>query len=121
MRRHPSRNPWRHRSSRRPPARGASASDAGVDSAGAGRPGRTTDNAPTNATALGERSHAAHSTPTRAHPLRAGPSASLATPDHALRLARTASWRLILGVTYVLVLHIPALYRRDAGGGEGST
>jgi hypothetical protein len=32
-------------------------------------------------------------------------SDSLATPDHELRLALAASWRLILGVTYVLVLH----------------
>jgi hypothetical protein len=83
----------------------APAIDAAVGCAVVSRPGPPPDTAPTTAITPAGRSPTAHSAPPRSHRLRAAPLASLATPDHGLHLSRVASWRLMLGVTYVLVLH----------------
>lgn len=53
----------------------------------------------------GRATRGAHSIPTAGCRLRAAPSLWLAAPDHGLRLAPSACWRLILNVTSVLVLH----------------
>src|SRR5262249_43184861 len=101
----PTQSLWRPRWRRVPPAHAASATDGGDGCAAAHSSGRRRDIVPTSATTPDAQSRGAHSRPTGEFQLRAAPSLSLATPDHELRLALTASWRLILGVTYVLVLH----------------